>query len=174
MKVCLVSVFSLLSIALAGCGIPKGKGGDIPDMPQSEPTEVESHSTPLPPVPTQENDLPEMPKDPTLPIPRSPVPVVLIESAKMDLAQRLSVPISQIEAIETKEATWPDASLGCPQPGIVYAQVLTPGYLVILKYAGDEFEYHVGIHGDIRYCENPMPPISGTPADIYPFRTPVP
>jgi len=160
MKIRLVSVFSLLSIVLAGCGVPKGKGRDIPNLPPSETNVIESHSTPFPPVPTQEDDLPEMPKDPPLSIPRSRAPVVLIESAKMDLAQRLSVPISQIEAIETKEATWPDASLGCPEPGIVYAQVVTPGYLVMLEYAGNEYEYHVGIHGDIRYCENPIPPIS--------------
>ena len=32
--------------------------------------------------------------------------------------------------------TWPDASLGCPQEGMMYAQVLTPGYLVVIRDAG--------------------------------------
>jgi len=123
---------------------------------QEETTKTEL-GTPLPDVPTQWDD---MPKDPPLSIPKSPGPQVLIESAKMDLAQRLSIPTSQIKAIETKEAIWPDASLGCPQPGVVYAQVQTPGYIIMLEYAGDKFEYHATIRGETLYCENPTSPIS--------------
>ena len=96
---------------------------------------------------------------------------MLIERAKVDLAQRLSIPTSQIKVKEIKEISWPDASLGCPQPGTVYAQIPTPGYLFILEYAGNEYEYHVGIHGNVLCCENPTPPISRTPADNYPFPT---
>ena len=125
----------------------------------------------FPTVPTQWDD---MPKDPPLTFPKSPGPPVLIERAKVDLAQRLSIPTSQIKVKEIKEISWPDASLGCPQPGTVYAQIPTPGYIITLGYAGDKFEYHASIRGDILYCENPTPPISGTPADIYPFRTPTP
>ena len=153
-----VSLFSLLSIALAGCGSSQGKAADILNLSPSNPKEIKSHSTPLAPMPTQEDDLPEMPIDPTLPVPRSPGQQILIERARVDLAQRLSVPESQIELIESKEASWPDASLGCPQPGVDYAQIPTPGYLVKLEYGGDEFEYHIGIHGNTRYCENPTPP----------------
>jgi hypothetical protein len=109
------------------------------------------------PTPTPQDDLPEMPIDPPLSIPKSPVPVLLIESAKMDLAQRLSVLVPQIEAIETKEAAWPDASLGCPQPGIVYAQIPTQGYIIMLDYAGDVFEYHASMRGDPHFCGNPTP-----------------
>jgi len=127
--------------------------------------------SPLPTAPIPGDD---MPKDPPLPIPRSPGLEALTERAKVDLAQRLSAPASQIKAIETKEAIWPDASLGCPQPGSVYAQIPTPGYLVMLEYDGNEFEYHVSIHGNVLYCENPTPPISGTPQDSSPFPTLIP
>ena len=41
--------------------------------------------------------------------------------------------------------TWPDASLGCPEPGMMYAQVLTPGILVVLSYGGELHRYHGGI-----------------------------
>lgn len=117
---------------------------------------------PLPVGPAQGDD---MPKDPPLTIPGPSIPPVLIERAKADLAQRLSVSASQINAIEIKEAVWPDTSLGCPQPGIDYAQIPTPGYLVLLEVAGDAFEYHVELHGNTHYCENPTPPISEIPAD---------
>ena len=170
MRIRWISLFSLLSIALAGCGTTQIKAMESPNLSSSDSKEIESTSTPLLAVPTQEDDMPkeppmstgptqwdDMPKDPPLKIPRSPGPPVLIESAKADLAQRLSIPTSQIKVIETKEVVWPDASLGCPQPGNVYAQILTPGYLVTLEYAGDEYEYHAGIHGDTLYCENPTP-----------------
>lgn len=171
MNIRLVSVISLLSIVLVGCGVPKGKGADIPKLPTSNPEEIKSHATPLPAGPKQWDD---MPKDPPLSIPRFPGLDVMIERAIADLAQRLSIPESQIETIETKEVAWPDASLGCPKPGIVYAQIPTPGYLVVLEVTGDEYEYHVDIHGNVLYCENPTPPISGTPGDVYPFRTAIP
>lgn len=171
MRLRLISLFSLLSFILAGCVASKVKEENVPTLSPSNPKEIETLSTPLPTVPPQEDNMPndsplpagstqwdDMPKDPPLTIPKPPGPPVLIESAKADLAQRLSVPESQIKLIETKEVSWPDASLGCPQPGIVYAQIPTPGYLVILEYAGNEFEYHAGIHGDALYCENPTPP----------------
>ena len=173
MRIRLISLFSLLLIVLAGCGTSQVKETEIPTISPSSPTKIESFSTPSPSKPIQEDDMPkdlplparpeqgdDMPKDPPLTIPRSPIPPALIESAKADLAQRLSVSASQINAIEIKEAVWPDTSLGCPQPGIAYAQIPTSGYLVILEVAGNEFEYHVDIHGNTLYCENPTPPIS--------------
>ena len=149
------------------------ENGSILTPSPAVPTQMDvmPKASPLPVGPAQGDD---MPKDLPLPISKSPGPPVLIERAKVDLAQRLSIPTSQIKAIETKEAVWPDASLGCPQPGSVYAQIPTPGYLVTLEYDGNEFEYHVGIHGNVLYCENPKPPISGTPAGSYPFPTLVP
>ena len=41
----------------------------------------------------------------------------LVEKAKEDLAQRLSIEMEQISLLEAKAVVWPDASLGCPQPG---------------------------------------------------------
>jgi hypothetical protein len=117
-------------------------------------------------APTREDD---MPKDPPL-FSINPDLQALTERAKADLAQRLSIPASQIKAIETKEVVWPDASFGCPQPGIVYAQISTAGYRIKLLYSGNEFEYHVDIRDNIFYCENPTPPMVGTPAGLDPFR----
>lgn len=166
-----ISFLSLLSIVLTGCGVSQVKATEVPNLSPSDQNEIESFSTPIPATPPQSDD---MPKDLPLSIPRSPSLPALIEKAKADLAQRLSIPISQIKAIETKEAAWPDTSLGCPQPDIVYAQIPTPGYLVTLENAGNKYEYHVGIHGNVLYCENPTPPFSGGPENGYPFPTLIP
>lgn len=90
-------------------------------------------------------------------------PQNLIEIAREDLAQRLSLSISQIDLVDAKEVIWPDSSLGCPQPGMAYADVLTPGYMIILKAGDKEYEYHASKGTFVIYCENPTPPIPGTP-----------
>lgn len=91
---------------------------------------------------------------------------LLIDKAKEDLAQRLSTPVDQIELIQAEAVTWSNASLGCPQPGMVYAEVLTPGYLILFKSNNKEYEYHASRGTEIVYCENPNPPVPGTPDDI--------
>ena len=35
-----------------------------------------------------------------------------------------------------------DASLGVPQAGQTYAQVITPGYVIILAVYGQQYTYH--------------------------------
>jgi hypothetical protein len=90
----------------------------------------------------------------------------LIQQAKQDLAQRLDVPVEDIELVQFEAVVWPDASLGCPKPDMVYAQVLSPGYLVLLKAEGKEYEYHAGKGAEAFYCENPTPPVPDAPGDI--------
>ncbi len=87
----------------------------------------------------------------------------LIEKAKENLAQRLSISVTQISLVEATEVVWPDSSLGCPQEGMAYAQVLTPGYLILLEYSGTTFEYHASKGNYVITCVNPSPPFPGTP-----------
>ena len=77
----------------------------------------------------------------------------LIEKAKEDLAQRLSVLITKIDLIEAKSVVWPDASLGCPQPGMRYKQVPEDGALIILQAQGTTYEYHNGGTRGLFLCE---------------------
>jgi len=90
----------------------------------------------------------------------------LVKQARQDLAQRLDVPIEDIELIQFEAVVWPDASLGCPRPGMVYAQVLSQGYLVVLKAEDKEYEYHAGKGAEAFYCESPTRPVPGAPGDI--------
>lgn len=68
-----------------------------------------------------------------------------VQAAITDLSQRLAVPEGQIRLISTEAVTWPDSSLGNPQPGTVYLQVLTDGYRVILQHATTRYEYHTDL-----------------------------
>lgn len=101
------------------------------------------------------------------PNPFTPFPSIqiLIEKATKDLAQRLSIPVAQIHLVETRDVVWPDTSLGCPQKGMVYADVLTQGFLIILAANNKEYEYHSSKGTELVYCENPNPPIQSMPGD---------
>jgi hypothetical protein len=50
---------------------------------------------------------------------------------------------SLLTVTSAEPVTWPDSSLGCPQPGIQYLQVLTPGYRVELHGAQRDYLVHV-------------------------------
>ena len=86
----------------------------------------------------------------------------LIEKAKADLAQRLSVSVNEIILLEATSVVWPDASLGCPQPGMAYIQVPEDGLLIRLQAGNQIYPYHSGGFRDPFLCEqiykDPNPP----------------
>ncbi|MCH7919772.1 MAG: hypothetical protein IIC50_17525, partial [Planctomycetes bacterium] len=45
--------------------------------------------------------------------------------------------------VRAEQATWSDASLGCPEPGAFYVQVLTRGIWLVLASQGQEFDYRI-------------------------------
>lgn len=62
--------------------------------------------------------------------------------AVVDLANALGLRPEEIAVVAVEEQDWPDSSLGCPEPGRSYLQVITPGYRVILAAGGQRYEYH--------------------------------
>ncbi len=58
------------------------------------------------------------------------------------LANELGCAPDQIVVEETTSVTWRTSALGCPRPGMMYMQVLTPGFRVRLRYAGQEYVLH--------------------------------
>ncbi len=48
-----------------------------------------------------------------------------------------------ITVVKFSATDFPDASLGCPQPDQMYAQVITPGHQVVLAANGSEYDYRV-------------------------------
>ncbi len=70
---------------------------------------------------------------------------VALERALADLAARLNVDKSAIQVAGVEKRMWSDASLGCPQPGMMYAQVITPGFLIRLIAEGKTYTYHTSL-----------------------------
>jgi hypothetical protein len=66
------------------------------------------------------------------------------EQAISDLAARLNISSAAINVVSQEAVVWPNAGLGCPQPGIGYPEVQIDGLRIILSYAGMHYEYHSG------------------------------
>lgn len=84
------------------------------------------------------------------PIPSGAQPA--IDRAIDDLVSRKSIDREQITVVAVESVKWPDTSLGCPQPGMMYAQVITPGYRILLSYDGQIYEYHSDQGTRVVYC----------------------
>jgi hypothetical protein len=63
-------------------------------------------------------------------------------SARQVLAQQLHVDLAAVIFVSFEWVEWPDACLGAAVEGKVCAQVLTPGYVVVLEAMGQRYEYH--------------------------------
>jgi hypothetical protein len=82
----------------------------------------------------------------------------VVDQAKADLTQRLGVDAAEVSVVSSEEVTWPDGSLGCPEPGMHYTQALVPGNRTVLEAGGKQYHYHSGGHRAPFLCEQPQPP----------------
>jgi hypothetical protein len=72
--------------------------------------------------------------------------------ARQTVADALGIAPGGVDLISTAFQEFPDGSLGCPQPGMAYAQVISPGYQILVEAAGRRFDVRVaGTGGRICY-----------------------
>jgi hypothetical protein len=152
-------------IALAACGGDDDSGsgatsGTVPSVsdttpgssvpPSSVPPSTPPLSVTPPPPASSPGSFPGTAMDPSSP---------LVTDAVADLAGQLDLSPDDVTVVAAREVTWPDGSLGCPEPGMMYTQALVDGTLVVLEADGQRYEYHGGT--PLVLCENPKPPIGG-------------
>lgn len=58
------------------------------------------------------------------------------------LAEELDIPVSEVMVISVRPVEWPDSSIGCPQPGQAYMQVITPGHKISLRARDQVYVMH--------------------------------
>jgi hypothetical protein len=63
------------------------------------------------------------------------------------LAKQLGIEVDSVGVVSVQEVEWPDACLGVSTPGVMCAQVITPGYRVVLEARGQRYEYHTNVDG---------------------------
>ncbi len=66
----------------------------------------------------------------------------LVSLSKNDLAQKIGLPETNIRLVSVDATSFGDTSLGVSEPGGIYAQVITPGFIIVLNANGKDYEYH--------------------------------
>jgi hypothetical protein len=112
--------------------------------PARQPTPSSAPPTPAPSAPSP---LPQAAPSPIARLGQAPSPApggpdALVARAVADAAERSGSPASEVTVASVTPREWSDRSLGCPKPGVGYAQVITSGYLIVVEARGRRFEYH--------------------------------
>ena len=68
------------------------------------------------------------------------------------LAAHLNVPSDTIRVDSVRTVEWRDSSIGCPQPGQAYLQVITPGHRITLR-VDSSFHFVHEANGKAFVCE---------------------
>lgn len=95
-------------------------------------------------------------------VPTVGAPPEMIAAMRGDAATRAGVAASAAKVESVLGVTWRDASLGCPRPGMVYPQVLVPGWRVRIVAGAKTYDYHAGRRGNWAWCpadraQEPLP-----------------
>jgi hypothetical protein len=110
------------------------------------------------------NDTPTSPGEPTAIDPNAPTSGDGVDPNECSLTHNIAVCQDKAVALVTEDLVartgaepvlvaaeytdWPDTSLGNAQPGMFYAQVITPGFKIILEAGGAQYEYHTDLAGN--------------------------
>jgi len=93
--------------------------------------------------------------------PQPPTPDAV---ARRTVAAALGIAETEMSVINTESREFADGSLDCPQPGAAYAQVITPGYRVLVEANGRRLDVRVaGTAGRICYRRKLSPGPSPNP-----------
>lgn len=91
----------------------------------------------------------------------------LVAAAVSDLQRRLELEAEGIEVVSVEPTEFSDASLGVPEPGQVYAQVVVPGVIIKLGAKGEVYAYHGAGERVVLVPEAGERETSGEPAVVY-------
>jgi hypothetical protein len=56
-----------------------------------------------------------------------------------------------VTVISAEAVTFPDGSLGCPEPGMAYTQALVDGYKIVAEAGGKTYDFR-GTGSTFRLC----------------------
>jgi hypothetical protein len=76
----------------------------------------------------------------------------MVQLAISDAARRTKRDASTLSVVMAEAVTWPDGSLGCPQPDMMYTQALVPGFRIRIVAGAETLEYHASARGQPFYC----------------------
>ncbi len=75
------------------------------------------------------------------------VPGEIETAARRMLTGELAADAGAFSLESSESVQWSDASLGCPEEGMMYAQVITPGYKLVFDFDGTSYAVHTNSDG---------------------------
>lgn len=166
-----VSIAAAVALLVASCGAADDAddaGTEAPQPTVSAPGNQDTSSPPptsaAPDRTDRETDkLPErVPTDPGGKTVTGEVPAEYLAPVVADAAQRAGVDPSDANVVTAQQMEWPDGSLGCPEPGMMYTQAIVNGYWVVIEAGGAGFDYRLTDKGMFRLCTTPLGGPGGT------------
>jgi hypothetical protein len=163
-KIYFAVIISCIALVTVGCGA-RDTGEDIPPVISVEAQAMTEVTKKSEPTPIDEIVEPISPASPISPIEKPTMTQMrqgvepikgseeALAAAIADLSEQTGAPTDEISLVSMEAVEWSDASLGCPQEGFMYAQVITPGYLIILAAQGQEYEYHTDQTTNVVLCQ---------------------
>lgn len=121
-----------IGLLLAACGDPGPEADTSSSTASTPPSTIMGSST------TTETSMPN----------QSDLAFVAVA----DLATRLAIGEEDVEVLRVESVTWPDAAIGCPEEGEMYAQVIVEGTRVLLQVGERIYDYHAGDDDMIFLC----------------------
>jgi hypothetical protein len=166
-KLSLLTFLIIVSLVLAACGGRNAASDrDIQPVgsiqaeavaaakpsatPASLPQELVEPISPLSPLPFPVEAVLTQTQKISQTLPHSDKPL----AAAIDhLSKSLNLPVANIQLVSIEAIKWSDSSLGCPQEGYMYAQVITPGFLIMLEAKGQTYQYHTDQAANVVQCQ---------------------
>jgi len=141
----LIAVAMLLVLMVCACQ----ENGAYPGMPVDNAAPGGPGRPPrLPADNITQPEIPGMPGSPGGLLPSSlPAADVPAAMAVTKLSAQSGISAADVVLVSAEKVTWGDTSLGLPAPGMMYAQVVVPGYKITLQAGGNSYVYHAGWQG---------------------------
>jgi|OpeIllAssembly_1097287.scaffolds.fasta_scaffold94085_2 hypothetical protein len=76
----------------------------------------------------------------------------VIDAALADAARRTASDAGSLKVESAETVVWPDGSLGCPEPGVIYTMAPVPGYRIRIRSAERLLDYHASRRGNLVLC----------------------
>lgn len=86
------------------------------------------------------------------PVATAQIPREVRRAVVADAAKRFKVAESAVVLARAERLTWSDGSLGCPEPGRMYTQMLVPGFRMVAVTTAGELTYHTDSQGGVVSC----------------------
>src|SRR3954454_20439771 len=89
---------------------------------------------------------------------KTEVPKRILDPILNEASKLANVPREQLVIVHAQAVVWNDGSLGCPEPGMEYAQALVNGYWVVINASGQTYDFRAGRDESSRLCPKARAP----------------